>query len=89
MPEISRFFGMVVTIYLEEDGQHHLPHFHVRYQRHRASYGIFPVTQLAGALPIRQQRLIEAWTEIHQEELLRAWEVVQRGGKPMKIKGLE
>ena len=89
MPEIARFYGIIVTIYLEENVQHHLPHFHVRYQRHRASYGIYPVSQLAGALPVRQQRLVEAWAEIHQEELMKNWEVVQQGRKPMKIKGLE
>lgn len=89
MPDIARFYGIVVTIYLEENVQHHLPHFHIRYQRYRASYGINPVTQLAGALPVRQQRLVEAWAEIHQEELMRSWEVVQQGGKPVKIRGLE
>ncbi|MCB0082737.1 MAG: DUF4160 domain-containing protein [Caldilineaceae bacterium] len=54
MPEISRFYGIIISIYLEENVQHHLPHFHVRYQQYRASYGIEPVSQLAGALPVRQ-----------------------------------
>ncbi|MCB0088280.1 MAG: DUF4160 domain-containing protein [Caldilineaceae bacterium] len=89
MPEISRFYGIIISIYLEENVQHHLPHFHVRYQQYRASYGIEPVSQLAGALPVRQQRLVEAWAEIHQEELKLNWDIVQQGGRPDKVHGLE
>jgi hypothetical protein len=44
--------------------------------------------QLAGALPLRQQRLVEAWAEIHQVELLQNWERAQHSQMPLKIKGL-
>ena len=88
MPEISRFFGIVVSIYWEVNTPHHLPHFHVRYADYRAVYGIAPVAQLAGALPRRQQRLIEAWAELHQQELHSNWELVQQGRSPSKIRGL-
>jgi hypothetical protein len=89
MPEISRFLGIIITMYWEATGQHHVPHFHVRYERYQAVYGIAPVVQLAGALPLRQQRLVEAWAELNQEQLIRDWELVQQGQAPCKIKGLD
>ena len=52
MPEICRFLGITITIYVETGVQHHLPHFHVRYGEYKAVYGIDPVIQLSGALPI-------------------------------------
>lgn len=89
MPEVSRFFGIVVTMYWEADAAHMAPHFHVRYEDYRASYGIDPVVQLAGALPRRQQRLIEAWAELHQEELLANWELAQQNRMLRRITGLK
>ncbi len=88
MPEISRFLGIIITMYWEADAPHHAPHFHVRYNEYRASYSIEPIVQLAGALPRRQQRLVEAWAEIYQEQLKEDWQLVQKGKKPFKITGL-
>ena len=89
MPEISRFLGVIITMYWEAAEPHHTPHFHVRYDQYRASYGINPIAQLAGALPRRQQRLVEAWAELHQEELLADWALLEQGRLSFKIKGLE
>lgn len=88
MPEITRFNGIIITMYWEADAQHQAPHFHVRYSNYHASYGIAPIVQLAGALPLRQQRLVEAWAELHEEELKANWLLVQQGRPPQKIKGL-
>ena len=55
MPELARFFGIIITIYMEVNEPHQVPHFHVRYNEYRASYSIDPIAQLAGALPRRQQ----------------------------------
>jgi hypothetical protein len=88
MAEIARFLGIIISLYLETGAQHHHPHFHVRYNEYKAVYGITPVVQLTGALPLRQQRIVEAWAEIHQQELQAAWDAVQRGGAPGKIPGL-
>lgn len=89
MPEVSRFFGIVVTMYWEAGAAHKVPHFHVRYEDYRASYGVDPVVQLAGALPRRQQRLIEAWAELHQDELLANWELAQQNRMLRRITGLK
>jgi hypothetical protein len=85
MPEISRFLGIVIAMFSERGIQHHLPHFHVRYQEHKATYGIEPIELLAGGLPLRQRRFVEAWAELHQEELMKDWELLKAGGKPVSI----
>ena len=89
MPELSRFYGIIVTMYMEINEPHQVPHFHVRYNEYRASYSIDPIAQLAGALPRRQQRLVEAWAELHQSELLDTWTRVQAGRQASRIRGLE
>ena len=61
MPEISRFFGIVVRMFSEPTVRHHVPYFHVSYQDSVAVFGIDPVVLLEGEFPRRQQRLVEAW----------------------------
>ena len=89
MPAISRFFGMVIGMFAEFGGQHHLPHFHVRHQEHKAVFGIQPVELLAGHLPQRQRRMVEAWAEIHQHELLEDWRLLSHGSLPNPIEPLK
>jgi len=72
MPILSRFFGIVVTMY-QEKGQHERPHFHARYAEYKASIAIDPPVVMAGSLPRRQERLVLAWAELHQNELLENW----------------
>jgi hypothetical protein len=85
LPELSRFFGIIIRMYVELDAPHHRPHFHAYYQNHMAVYSIDPVEMLSGTLPRRQQRLVEAWAELHQGELLENWERLQAGQIPYKI----
>ncbi len=65
MPEISRFFGIIIRMYWEMNMRHHAPHFHAYYQDSVAVFSIEPVELLAGELPRRQIRLVEAWAELH------------------------
>lgn len=89
MPELSRFFGIIITMYLEAGEPHVIAHFHVRYGEYQATYSIEPIAQLAGALPRRQQRLVEAWAELHQDELADNWQRIQSGRRPVPIRGLD
>ncbi len=57
-------------MYAEVGEQHHTPHFHAYCQDDVAVYGIAPVELIAGGLPRRQRRLVEAWGELHQAELM-------------------
>ena len=84
MPEIARFFGIIIRMYAEPATTHHKPHFHVYYQNH-AAVSIEPLVLIGGDLPRRQQRLVEAWAEIHQGELMENWKRLQMGRLPFRI----
>ena len=67
MPEISRFFGIIISMYLKD----HLPaHFHARYGEFWGKFDINTGDMIEGNLPRRAIRLIQDWTEIHRNELL-------------------
>ena len=85
MPELSRFFGIIILMYMEAGAQHHTPHLHAYYQDQVAVYGISPIELVSGSLPKRQQRMVEAWMEVHQEELQDDWERLQAGQAPRPI----
>lgn len=76
-------------MFAEPEAPHHVPHFHAYYQEHVGIYCIDPLELIAGVLPRRQQRLVEAWAELHQVELMADWQLLQRGKKPQPIKPLE
>ena len=88
MPEICRFFGIIIRMFVEPLDQHHRPHFHAYYQNDIAVIAIDKIELIGGSLPNRQQRLVEAWAEIHQSELLEDWQYLQAGRLPLKIEPL-
>ncbi len=89
MPEICRFFGIIIRMYAEPQAPHHRPHFHAYYQEDVGVYAIDTIELIAGQLPRRQHRLVEAWVELHQRELLVDWERLQSGQMPFKIDPLQ
>jgi len=85
MPELARFFGIIIRMYAELGAPHHVPHFHAYYQDAVAIYSIEPIELISGSFPKRQKRLVEAWAELHQAELLADWERLQTGQQPLPI----
>ena len=73
----------------EPAAPHHRPHFHAYYQGEVGVFGIDTIELIGGSLAQRQQRLVEAWAEIHQAELLAAWDRLQGGRAPGKIEPLQ
>ncbi len=71
MPEISRFLGIIISMYFDE---HNPPHFHIRYNEFRASMDIRTLNILAGSVPARVRGLVEEWAELHRDELMEMWE---------------
>ena len=69
MPELSRFFGIIVRMFPEAGSPHHAAHFHSYYQDEVGIFSIDPVELMAGSLPKRQRRFVEAWAELRQSEL--------------------
>ena len=69
--------------------EHNPPHIHVYYQEHKATFELESGDLLTGNLPKRQTKMIQAWIEIHREELFADWELCQNGEKPFKIDPLK
>lgn len=84
MPELTRFYGIVIKLIYMDEGQHHKPHIHVYYGEYTASVGI-DGELLAGSLPIKQLRLVQAWLILHEDEVYAAWNNAVRGEVFRKI----
>ncbi len=89
MPTISMFYGLMISLFYEDGDRHHLPHIHVRYQGMRASIAIDSGDVLAGQIPPKQLKLVQAWIELHKDELLANWQLVNEGEEPYKIAPLQ
>jgi hypothetical protein len=88
MPIISMFYGIIIRLYLLDNQHHNLPHIHARYAEFEASIRIDDGEVLAGQLPRKQLRLVQAWIELHRDELLADWLLAVEGEKPYKIEPL-
>ena len=88
MPIISQFYGILVYMYREIGGHHNHPHVHIKYNEYEMSITL-KGKKLNGNLPIKQKKLVDAWIELHQEELNAAWYALNNDGEIIKIKGLE
>ena len=85
MPEVSRFFGIVIAMYHQE---HPPPHFHARYGPAKITVDIID-GRVQGRFPPRALGLVLEWWSLHQDELSMNWSAVAEGREPAKIKGLE
>lgn len=86
MPEICRFLGIIITMYYDE---HNPPHFHVRYNEHKAEIAIETLAILAGRLPPRVLGLVMEWAAAHQAELMEDWALAQQRAELKSIAPLE
>jgi len=86
MPEISRFFGMVVAMYYND---HEPPHFRVRYGDLRGLIAIDPPGELAGNLPPKALTLVLDWAAMHRDELLADWQLAREQAPLHRIAPLE
>lgn len=75
-------------MFVEAGGPHNRPHFHAYYKGKLGIFAIDRIETLAGSLPIRQERLVTAWAEIHRDELLDNWNTLQAGRPPTRIEPL-
>lgn len=80
MPELSRFYALVIKMIYTDSGRYNKPHVHVYYGDYEASIGI-DGELLAGSLPVKQLRLAQAWLSLHEEEAYAAWNKAV-AGKP-------
>jgi hypothetical protein len=89
MPTISMFYGLIIRMYYFDNQQHNKPHIHVHYQEYSAVVSIPDGLILEGKLPKSKQKLIDAWIEIHQEDLMADWQLAISGETLFKIEPLK
>jgi hypothetical protein len=85
MPSISMFYGIIVYLYFKDNIQHNKPHIHVRYQEDEVIVAIPDGEVLEGSIPSNKMKLLQAWIEIHKDELVADWELALSGQQPYKI----
>ncbi|RKY05952.1 MAG: DUF4160 domain-containing protein [Planctomycetota bacterium] len=85
MPEICRFFGIVIAVFYNE---HNPPHFHARYGGEKASISIKDLCVMEGSLSPRALGLVMEWATQHKQELLHSWEQARNNQQPDKIEPL-
>jgi hypothetical protein len=75
MPEISRFLGIIITMYYND---HPPPHFHVRYNQQKAIIDLKNLSILEGELSPKVLGLVIEWAALHQTELLENWQLARK-----------
>jgi hypothetical protein len=86
MPEICRFFGIVIKMFVND---HNPPHFHAFYGEHEALIEIKGLSVFAGSLPPRVLGLVVEWATLHQKELADDWSHAQSHRPLAKIEPLQ
>mgnify|MGYP001807025194 CR=1 FL=1 len=89
MPTLSVFYGIIVRMYYFDNQQHHVPHIHAEYGDSRAVFDINDGEILAGELPKNKRKLVEAWIEIHREDLMANWRLAVTGQEIFRIDPLK
>jgi len=89
MPTISMFYGILILMYFYDNKKHACPHIHAEYGEHVASIAIVDGEVLSGSLPLSKMKLVQAWIEIHNDELLADWDLAIRGETIFKIDPLK
>ncbi len=85
MPEISRFYGIIITMFYDD---HNPPHFHVRYNEYRAVINIENGV-VNGSLPRRVLNLVYEWLDLHKDELMSNWKLIENNNEPLDINPLD
>lgn len=89
MPVVSMFYGILVMMYYFDNKQHRKPHLHVRYQDEEAVLGLPDGDVMEGNIPPNKLKLVQAWMEIHRDELLADWQLAVAGEQIFKIEPLK
>ncbi|MBK8551696.1 MAG: DUF4160 domain-containing protein [Ignavibacteria bacterium] len=86
MPQISRFFGIIISMYYND---HNPPHFHARYGEFESLISIDNFSILEGNLPSRALSLVIEWAKINKDLLNDNWVLVENNKSPNPIKPLQ
>ena len=89
MAIISMFYVIIISMYYLDNKQHNLPHIHVKYQDEEAVISLIDGQLLEGTLKTNKMKLVQAWIEIHNEELMADWALAISGETIFKIEPLK
>ena len=89
MAVIAMFYGIIVSMYFFDNRRHKSPHIHVKYQEDEVVISIPGGEVLEGKIKPNKLRLVQAWIEIHQDELMADWELASQGETVFKIDPLK
>ena len=73
MPELCRFYGVIIYMYREIGGRHHFPHVHASHGSFKAVFNIDTAELMEGEFPRKEQKLVEAWIELRKDQLKQNW----------------
>ena len=88
MPILSLFYGLIVRMYREISGKHHKSHIHVEYANEEVVIALDGEI-LEGSIPKSKMKLVEAWMEIHRDDLEANWKLLSQGEEYFKIDPLK
>ena len=88
MPVLSMFYGIIIRMQSEKGGKHHLPHIHVICGEEESVFSLNGEI-LEGSIPVSKRKLVEAWIEIHKDELNADWKLLDEGEQFFKIEPLK
>ena len=83
------FYGVIIAMYFFDTGKHKRPHIHVKYQGEEAVISIPDGEVIQGNIQINKIKLVQAWVEIHPNELMADWELAVNGQEVFKIEPLK
>jgi len=82
------FYGLIVMMFFIDNKKHKKPHIHVKYQEQEAVISIPKGEVLEGTIKSTKLKLVQAWIEIHKEDLMADWELAVKGQNPFPIEPL-
>ncbi len=85
MAVIAMFYGIIISMYYFDNRRHHIPHVHVKYQEQEVVVAIPDGEVLEGQIKANRMKLVQAWIEIHKDELMADWELAGKGETIFKI----
>lgn len=89
MPVISMFYGVIVLMYYFDNRKHHQPHIHAQFAEEEAVISIPDGYVIEGSMRTAKLKLVQAWIEIHQDELMANWQLAINGQPVFKIEPLK
>ncbi len=88
MPILSLFYGIIVRMYREKGGKHNMPHIHAEFSGEEVVVAL-DGTVLEGSIPRAKMKLLDAWMEIHREDLEANWKLLSNGEQFFRIDPLK